>query len=451
MKTNINYNELCKISSSSTPETLLRTMAKSNPALISYPNPGIIICHIDEFQNKIFNTRRRQIRSAFKSNPTSHPILEEPIEISTIKENYYDDNDPDIIRLREYTNYYRERKRTNTQKDIGAEDEIDNYIKDTNEEDEELYKGFKKTETNNNNVRKIIKRTIQSAHPHGMLNNVQENNPSRMPFNSNQRPTTVPLAVVQEKQARSANKKKFRVKSMKFDKSTKGGGFTIPGKFSQFTTRFLDGFKRCKDKSLPSCMIIKSQLPYTIPNSPNNFGTVQNNLINGMYKTMGRTKSSSSDENLVRRSIRQVNLLTDSLRPTTAAEKVEKFEFQGKIPQERPMTAYISIDKLPKENTRYIATTYIKPYSARNRPISAAINYQANAERNTLQNINPEKIRTKYIRYLKELEAEAKNFIIAENDTPQNQEQAIVQRNELKTKKKKLRVKKKNLKLKIQL
>jgi hypothetical protein len=319
-------------------------------------------------------------------------IKEESTEISNIKESYYNVNDPDIIRLNTFTE---------SRKAIPMEED---YIKDADEEDEELYKDFGKTEVSTD-TGKV--RDIHSAHPKKIKNTFVDNKHYKVPFSATQRLPGTPLETVKEKQRKvyyEERIKKVYSKNLKSIKLAKGGGFTLSG--ANFYTPKKN--KKSNKSELPSCMIIKSQLAYTLSTfSSNRVKTAQATSpdFNRMQKG-GKFLFTEGER------VRQLNVLTSSVRPTTAVEVQEKPQNWLSMSQDRPMSAYILTGSFLK---KYVPTAYIKPFTVRQKPISAAVNYKLSSEKDCLDKVNPEKAKTKYQRYLRKLEMEAKQFIIEED------------------------------------
>ena len=85
-----------------------------------------------------------------------------------MNENYYDKNDPDIIRLQEYAtrveeqgeNYYEEYSEN---KNI-PEEQSDDYIKNAKDENEALYSAFLNLQQNVEEIKKQTRRVMQYSH-----------------------------------------------------------------------------------------------------------------------------------------------------------------------------------------------------------------------------------------------------------------------------------------------
>ena len=301
---------------------------------------------------------------------------------------------------------------------IETEKDIEEYIKDASEENEELYKDFGKTEGSSEVPKPHSKRNIQSAHPYGLTSNIAEE--TKIPLNPSHRPTTVPLAVVKErlvKNIRKHNVKRYKVKNLKQIKATKGGGFTVMTTSGFNTMRPHTGSNRYKDNGIPSCMIIKSQ--QMNPNVHYSSTSLHQQNSKGMYMTTSTMRSPLVKEDSSPKNIQQINVVTNSVtqaRPTTAAADLAQSEFLLKSKEDRPMSAYIITGKFLQKKLKYMPTEYIKPFTARQRPISASVNYKVFCAKNYLSKIQPEKVKLKYLKYLKDLESGANNFAIQDDN-----------------------------------
>jgi len=249
-------------------------------------------------------------------------------------------------------------------------------------------------------------RDIHSAHPKKKKNTFLDSRHYKVTSSATQCSPATQLEIVKERQREDFYKKglkKVCSKNFKSIKLAKGGGFTLLAT-NLYT---LKTNKKYNESILPSCMIIKPQLAYTLCSFPNNSvkaAQVTSPAFNGMQK---EGKFSFTE------GMKQINVLTSSVRPITAIKVQEKPQNWLSQSQDRPMSAYIVTDSFLKS---YMPTTYIKPFAMRQRPISAAVNYKLSSEKNYLDKVNPEKVKTKYQRYLKELEMEAKQFIIEEDN-----------------------------------
>lgn len=250
-------------------------------------------------------------------------------------------------------------------------------------------------------------RDIHSAHPEKMRSYFVESGHSKVLFSATQRSSTIPLEIVKEKRKKVFYRKHIKKscsKNLKSIKSAKGGGFTVTG--TKFNIRAYTTTRKYNKNALPSCMIIKSQKSL--------FSSIlHKNRVQTAYATttdFNQPQKFSFGES---EGIQQVNVLTSSVRPTTAAVRVEEKKEWLTQSQDRPMSAYILTDGFLKG---YVPTAYIKPFTVRHRPISAAVSSKISSEKDCLSKVNPEKVKTKYQRYLKELEMEAKQFIIEEDN-----------------------------------
>jgi hypothetical protein len=131
------------------------------------------------------------------------------------------------------------------------------------------------------------------------------------------------------------------------------------------------------------------------------------------------------------RPLQQLNILTtpqnadarpsdpfSSVRPQTAKPMLKSMAERLMDPRQtqgRPITAQTPA---AKSVTHYIATSYMRPYGGHKRPISAAINALAGHTKEKTQHINPERTKERYMKYLGELEKEAKQFVI-EDEGPE--------------------------------
>ncbi len=416
--------------------------------------------HIEEINKSAYN-------SLITKNPVPKPfvhkkvggrpqtadpraILEEPEEISLVgavspkkwhqqQQRYYDQNDPDIVFLNRFAQRSAEvaektvvvgpsQKRVATTEDKAVPETAENgedndgYIKDADEEDEALYNGFE-------NIAQEVKpqnpkRNIQSAHPHFFANKLAETAgpvpgagfraPPFMPMTPQNvpRPTTVPLAVVNEIPARPAAPK-FRYRSLRTSQSAKGSAFSIVGKPAKLCPRS-PGDKPHLKKVLSS-------------------GNITADAGFKLYTTATTTKSVFSyDESQQpqqqqdswlgkpKKPIQQINLVTEAFtRPATAAAVVSQHGRKKNVPlvmvQERPMSAQVPAAKrVPMGSLGYVATSYFKISTNHKRPISAAVNYLARQQKERTQNIDPRKTRATYLKYLKELEKGAQRFVLEE-------------------------------------
>jgi len=259
-------------------------------------------------------------------------------EASGIKKSHYDENDMDINKLKKFV-----------EKHEVLPMNIEEYIKNANEDDEELYKDFGKTEASAElgRVRSVCSAHMQKA------NNMHK----KAPLSATQR---MPLEIVKEKQSsQKLHIKKINSKNLKRIRPGKGGGFSITS--DKVSTK----------RSIKSSLLSTPKFPYT------SFINKEGNL------------------NFIR-------------RPTTAAiitkERVKS--------EERPISACVIIgDNVNK----YVPTIYPKPFAGRQRPISAAVSNRVPLEKDCLGRIDPAKAKTKYLKCLKELEAEAKQFVLEED------------------------------------
>eukprot|EP00826_Nyctotherus_ovalis_P053867 TRINITY_DN7030_c0_g1_i10.p2 TRINITY_DN7030_c0_g1~~TRINITY_DN7030_c0_g1_i10.p2 ORF type:complete len:217 (-),score=57.04 TRINITY_DN7030_c0_g1_i10:128-778(-) len=184
--------------------------------------------------------------------------------------------------------------------------------------------------------------------------------------------------------------KKLMFDNLKRVKLAKGGGFSVVGS------------KKFVKSAAPPCMIIRSQVV-------SSFGNSAQMASSGFHKTQKRSFTE-------RERAEQVNVILTPGRPTTAAVKVGEGAEGWPATWGRPMTACVAKGSSLKKCRQYVPTAYIKPFSARPRPISAAVSSRISLDKECLERIDPEKVKTKYLRYLKELETEAKNFIIEEDN-----------------------------------
>jgi len=105
-------------------------------------------------------------------------------------------------------------------------------------------------------------------------------------------------------------------------------------------------------------------------------------------------------------------------RPNTARIPNQFNSVQMQNMQNRPMTANGFFMPKRKNNNIgvYVVNNRMRCNEDRKRPISAAINSAANSRRERASRINPQKTRRIYEKYLKELEKEAKRFVLEENN-----------------------------------
>eukprot|EP00826_Nyctotherus_ovalis_P061628 TRINITY_DN878_c0_g1_i2.p1 TRINITY_DN878_c0_g1~~TRINITY_DN878_c0_g1_i2.p1 ORF type:complete len:382 (-),score=80.40 TRINITY_DN878_c0_g1_i2:573-1718(-) len=322
-------------------------------------------------------------------------IPEEAVEVSAIKCDYYDRNDPDVLRLKEFED--------NSERPLRRGEQVedpDHFIKNANDEDEELYNGFVSIQQNTESNTQS-RRTVKSARvPSGKLREKVKAVPLASPV---QRPTTVPLAVVDEGLETCAGKKTVRRKGMKSARVIKGGGFAVIGKASKLTPRV-----NLKEAQFGSTTNIN---PHIL------VGSISSKRFPNLYDTANSTKSFLSEEE--KRPIQQINVVTEvkSERPITAATKIRAQPFTP-----RPMSAYIaSALNAPTS----VPTIYMRPFVAHRRPISAAVNVQARQAKEASKAANPRETKKRYMRYLRELEREAQQFVI-EEDVGQRKESGNV-------------------------
>ena len=335
-----------------------------------------------------------------------------------MNENYYDKNDPDIIKLQEYAtrvedqgeNYYEE---SSENRNI-PEEQSDDYIKNANDENEELYSAFANLQQNAEEVKKPTRRVIQSARSNPNKRKEEEREEVIQPLAiPTQRPTTVPLDIVNEGLEGTTQKKYTHRKGLKSAKSIRGGGFAIVGRASKLTPRLAMKAKNSADQNAISSLMIVNA----------------NRQFPKLHNTVSSTKSFFTEED-PRRIGHQINLVTDPRytdRPVTAATKTRPKEPQpAPRRQERPMSAYVS-GNFMKKMTSYVPTNYMRPFTNHKRPISAAVNVQVGQGRGTVQVINPEITKKKYMKYLRDLEYEAQQFIIEEDNNLAEKTAPVVQ------------------------
>jgi hypothetical protein len=324
------------------------------------------------------NRKRQKSASFVRSRQKSViPEAEESVEISAIKGEYYDRNDPDVLRLKEFERNVRKLEQK----------EDHEFIKDVNDENEELYSGFANVKQNTESVKRRI---IKSARTHD-----KQREEIGTYFAPIERPTTVSLAVVDEEYV---NKKTAKRKAMKSAKLIKGGGFAIIGRASKLTPR-----TSLKEGQFISpcngCTLIESQ-----PSKKRLITSLTN-----LYNTVNSTKSILSEED--KRPIQQINLITDLQydRPTTAITSTRQPPLSS-----RPMSAYIGSNAI-KRIPMVVPITYMRPLAAHRRPISAAVNVQVSQAKGLTRMVNPKVAKKKYMKYLRELEIGAQQFIIEED------------------------------------
>jgi len=265
-------------------------------------------------------------------------------------------------------------------------EDINEFIKNANNENEELYNGFinihQKTE-------QAKRRTIKSA----KTLNVRQKEEIRTYFSAIERPTTVPLAVVDEEHI---NKKIAKHKGMKSAKVIKDGDFVVIGRASKLTPR--TGLKEKQSISpYNGHTLIESQF--------------NKRLSTNLYNTVNSTKSIFSEED--KRPIQQINLVIAPQcdRPITAITSTKPYQPPLSF---RPMSAYVGSNAI-KNLPMSVPTTYMKPFIAHRRPISAAVNAQVSQAKEAKKIVNPRVAKKRYMKYLRELEFGAQQFIIEED------------------------------------
>jgi len=417
----------------------------------------------------------RQFSNTVKSggkvqNGEGGVIMEESEDTSMMnKEKLYDTQDPDIKFLEKYVEKHKIITETNgKQNEENKPQEIadvietneEDYIKDANNEDEELYNEF---ENPKQQTIKNIQRSIKSARPNSFTSkfgdttkNTNSIDSLNSPLaNAGLRPTTVPLSVVDEglEKGTAGQKRVMYNHGMRTSKSAKGSAFSIIGRSARLCPRSPGGPRRYDDfyvgmnYTLSSASASKSNLKQVVSNKAIN----DSNQVK-LYKTATTTKSLLSDEDIGNKTkqMQQINVITDptiynnsmpvpQIRPNTAITKKIPRNMPLVVLQERPMTAQVNSSAskaktnaqinimMARPSTSYVPTSYMRPYGSHKRPISAAINLSVNNRKEKTTRIDPMRTKAKYLKYLKELEKEAKEFVIEEDagviQTPEEQGQ----------------------------
>ena len=179
------------------------------------------------------------------------------------------------------------------------------------------------------------------------------------------------------------NEKKTSFKSVpKSAKTVRGGGFSV-------IKRYYKPMMVKSSRDLAKCVLINSR--------------ANKMLINN---TENSTNSFSSDKKIMQ----MLNIITDShhtVRPVTAITTTRPKQ-SPPVSQTRPMSARVRRSHFNKNNNK-ITTWNPKNYK---RPISAAISTKLRKKSNRE---NPKRIKTKYLKYLKDLEVNANKFCIYGN------------------------------------
>lgn len=173
----------------------------------------------------------------------------------------------------------------------------------------------------------------------------------------------------------------------------KGGGFAVVGKSSRICSRFSK--KNTSFKNANSCMMIHSGL-----NRPKTGGANRNHIRNSnkmLTSFNDNTLPTNSQFDRSRRSVQQINLITDPSYIHEHATMEEREEG----------TDYKAAAVAAKGDGGYVPVAFARPRSNYRRPISAAVNVQAEKHRRRTGTINPQRTRTKFLRYLRVLEKSA--------------------------------------------
>ncbi len=457
---------MCKIARATNPNELLRTVARSDPdgvaclALRTRRNPH----HIGELNSrsgvarKSQSTRSKQTQAKRQDENDDQVIVEDVAEVDDVSlsnAKYYDTNDPDVAMINRMMDATKTSGRVAVtavrEENSNASDE--QYVKDADEEDDDVYKEF------GSSNRMIVKesrkgsartRTIQSAHPPALGRRLGTAEAKRDPAAG--RPTTVPndlvASLTADNCAESAGRRKNRrLRKKRLTQSARPNTFRIVGRTATLCPRSPTATRKGGDGGQKWAPVqlrrVASSRPATAAvGRPTGdiLSLSTTKSLSKLYATTMTTNGSGSFKSPVSmtieeepqpafdpestRTIQQLNVLTEqpaeSGRPSTAQPQpgFRKHFIQPSVADDRPMSAQVPsrrpyLQRTMNTTANYVATSYMRPFGAHRRPISAAVNVSASRDR-TLE-INPERTREKYLKYLKELESGAKQFVIEED------------------------------------
>ena len=308
---------------------------------------------------------------------------------SNIHEEYYDENDLDILKLENHIKKHN----IDTQRIVNC-NVLEEYDTDVNN------KQHKKMVIPNNNIKTFIKeRNIHQINSYklayskvGSTTNSRSSS-NKLNSNTSNRPTTVPLGVIEEL---INNNTKKKAKILKKKKSIKGGGFTFIKHSRQSPMQTSSKTNIDISTALTNC------LKYNVQRK----------------KTEDRPKTFNSEEKILNHIIKLSNITAKSFgssRPTTAVPLRKTKRRKINRPENRPISAQIFEENISKTPENFIQMGYSKPFIIRQRPISAAINSTVNSARIRMENIRPKVVKSKYLRCLKELELDARKCFIEDN------------------------------------
>ena len=417
---------MCKIAKARSPVELLQIMARAEPngiAQAALRNIVFIKQSIGEMSGRSISASNSARVShtrygSARERPSNGIIPEENQEV----DQSYDENDPDIKMLQKY-----ERKENQTPKgqDDQVQDEFVVKLEDAGYDKD--FAEFDRLAAKNSSLgeRRVI-RDIRSAYP---LNRDLEDGI-----------TTVPITAPTSKKVRA----NLNIMSARSHSTAKSYDYpacmNIVGRPMSFASRPAQpsgspihhiisigpSQKTPKDSLIRSPTINKPVMiasrvqtrPMFEPASATRRSIASTLPANLMYSSRPDLHETDKNSNQIQTHPTSASIRPED-RPNTAGVRTSLAAQMQRSPLTRPMTA--GGFWMTRKEGAYLVNNRMRCNDKRKRPISAAVNTVINSGKGRAFKVNPKKTKRKYERYLKELEREAKRFVLEEGSHHNNQ------------------------------
>ncbi len=330
---------------------------------------------------------------------------------SLATEKCYDANDPDIQLLGRFLS-----EKADAEAEEIKESAEEQYVKNADEEDDSAYRDFNNADIAARDIPKPISaRNIQSARPAALGKLLELRTADKTETRTLARPMTVAAGKTRAKQrhtvrlrtVRSAGPGAFSVVGRPAKLSSRSRTATKKGE-AQTRSAVMIGERNASAAGLKPAMTSEDFAADILQTQGLAYATTTTNGSSMMRSPGSITAENFFGANAMRTgTARQIDILTDrTIRPMSARVAAPS------------RTSYLQ-RTATSTMIQYVPTSCMRPFSAHKRPISAAVSTTAGARSGarTLQQIDPGRNRAQYLKYLRQLEVGARQFVI-EEDSP---------------------------------